>query len=147
MSNDKPCAVATITFYANKHVEVELSTIRNISPRTLDIASHILLKTYRGMKAQFIADEHKNRRKADAEALEQAAKDEAAFHEAEDERLRIAALPENQEVAEETSTEPDEPEEVEAPEEEEAPEETETEESEDEAANDPDESKDETGVA
>ena len=49
MSNDKPCAVATVKFYANKHVEVELSTIRNITPRTLDIASHIMLKTKSSM--------------------------------------------------------------------------------------------------
>ena len=87
MSNDKPTAIATIKFYANKHVEVNLSSIKNITPRTLDIASNILMKTYRGMKGKFIADEHRKARedKAKAEAEKKAA--DAEYHKKEDERL------------------------------------------------------------
>jgi len=69
MSNDKPTAVATIKFYPNKHMEVTLSSIKNITPRTLDIASNILLKTYRGNKAKFIANEHKKARDKKAKAV------------------------------------------------------------------------------
>lgn len=91
MSNDKPMAVATIRFYPNKHVDVQLSSIRNITPRTLDIASNLLLKEYRGMKGKFIADEHKRVREEKAAAEKKAAEDTAEFHKAEDERLAEAA--------------------------------------------------------
>lgn len=87
MSNDKPSGVATIKFYPNKHVEVELSSIQNITPRTLDIASNILGKTYRSMKHKFIAGEHRKAREAKIAADEKAEADEIAFHKAEDERL------------------------------------------------------------
>ena len=157
MSNDKPCAIATVKFYANKHVEVELDTIRNITPRTLDIASHIMLKTYRGMKAAYLAEQHKIAREDKAAAEAKAIADEAAFHEAEDERLAEAALPEHQETSapvpevEEPEEEVDGPETVpdepegETPEEAEVPEESEIDD--DEAANDPAESEDEPEVA
>lgn len=144
MSNDKPCAVAVIKFYANKHVEVELSTIKNITPRTLDIASHIMLKTYRGMKAKFIADEHKQRRKDVAEAEAKTVKDEAAWHEAEDERLRLAALEDVQEIKEEIPIPPEKSEEVEKPKEDEVPEELEI--TKDKAEDDAEESEDKQEV-
>ncbi len=91
MSNDKPSAVATIKFYPNKHVEVELNTIQHITPRTLDIAANILSKTYRGMKAQFIAKSHRDAREASEKAEAKRIKDEKEFHEKEDERLAKAA--------------------------------------------------------
>jgi len=138
MSNDKPCAIATVKFYANKHVEVELSTIRNITPRTLDIASHIMLKTYRGMKHAFLAEEHKRVRKEKAEAEAKAIEDDAAWHEAEDKRLQAVpiekAAPAVKEVSEDVM-----------PKEKEAPEESEDE-SEDDAENDTEESKDKPEV-
>ena len=125
MSNDKPTAVAIIKFYPNKHVEVTLNTIRHITPRTLDIASHILLKTYKGMKAQFIADEHKRIREEKKEAETNAIADEAAFHEAEDERLAAAAVPDQSSIETPEAEEPEEvvPVEGEAPQEEETTEE------------------------
>ena len=91
MSNDKPTAIATIKFYHNKHVEVSLDTIRGITPRTLDIASNILLKTYRGMKGAFIAAEHKKFREDKAARLKQEAKTDKSFHKKEDKRLLDAA--------------------------------------------------------
>ena len=91
MSNDKPTAIATIKFYHNKHVEVSLDTIKGITPRTLDIASNILLKEYRGMKGKFVAEEHKKFREAKAKLLEQEVKDDADFHKKEDKRLLAAA--------------------------------------------------------
>ena len=147
MSNDKPCAVATITFYPNKHVEVELSTIRNITPRTLDIASHIMLKTYQGMKAQFLAEEHRQARKDKADAEAKAIADDKAFHEAEDIRLAEAAAADDStrkaiKVAKDEAEAEVAVEKV--PEEDEAPEETETE---SEAANDPADPEDTPEVA
>lgn len=91
MSNDKPTATATIRFYANKHVDVSLTTIKGITPRTLDIASNILLKTYRGMKGKFIADEHRKARKRKAAKEVRDAKTDEDFHEKEDIRLLDAA--------------------------------------------------------
>lgn len=99
MSNDKPIAVATIKFYQNKHVEVNLTSIKGITPRTLDIASNIMSKTYRGMKAKFIAGEHKRAREEKAQKIKDDERDEAAFHEAEDKRLaEAAAMPSGDKV-------------------------------------------------
>jgi len=92
MSNDKPTAIATIKFYPNKHVEVELSSIKNITPRTLSIASNILANTYRGMKAKFVANEHRERRERDAKAVKKIERDAAKADKKEDERLATAAL-------------------------------------------------------
>ena len=89
MSNEVQ-AVATITFYANKHVEVELSSIKGITPRTLEIAGNILHKTYRGLKAEFIRDEHIKAREVKVSADIDAAKADKEFHEKEDERLSEA---------------------------------------------------------
>ena len=83
-------AVATITFYANKHVEVELSSIKGITPRTLEIAGNILHKTYRGLKAEFIRDEHIKARDAKVKAEKDTAIDEEKFHIKEDKRLAKA---------------------------------------------------------
>lgn len=91
MSNDKPTAIATIKFYQNKHVEVSLDTIKGITPRTLDIASNILLKEYRGMKGAFIANEHKMAREAKAKLEEKEAKTDKSFHKKEDKRLLESA--------------------------------------------------------
>ena len=92
MSNDKPCAIATIKFYPNKHVEVELDSIATITPRTLDIASNILGKTYRGMKHAHNAQEHRKAREVKKEAEDQIAKDEAEYHEKYDaEQAELAA--------------------------------------------------------
>lgn len=90
MSNDKPTSIATIKFYPNKHVEVELSSIRNITPRTLDIASNILLKTYRGNKAKFIAGEHRKAREDAAQKEIDDAKAAKKFDDEEAKRLEIA---------------------------------------------------------
>jgi len=90
MSNDKPTAIATIKFYPNKHVEVELSSLKHITPRTLDIASNILLKTYRGMKAKFIAEEHKRGRDEAKKTAEEEIVDAAKFDKKEAKRLDIA---------------------------------------------------------
>ena len=88
--SDTPQAVATIKFYANKHVEVELDSIRGITPRTLEIAGNLLHKTYRGNKAQFIAAEHKRAREDRVKAEENDAKTNETFHEKEDKRLATA---------------------------------------------------------
>lgn len=83
-------AVATITFYANKHVEVELSSIKGITPRTLEIAGNILHKTYRGLKAEFIRDEHVKARNAIKVKAEDAVVNTEKFHVKEDKRLAKA---------------------------------------------------------
>lgn len=92
MSNDKPVAIAIIKFYANKHVEVKLDTIRGITPRTLGIAGNILQRTYVGMKSKYIAEEHKRVREEKARKVEEAEEDESEYHIKEDERLLAAAL-------------------------------------------------------
>ena len=91
MSNDKPTAIAIIKFYANKHVEVELDTLKGITPRTLSIAGHILQKTYAGMRGKFIADEHRKVREAKAALEVEKAKDVADFHADVDERNQALA--------------------------------------------------------
>lgn len=88
--SDKPQAVAIIKFYANKHVEVELSSIQGITPRTLEIAGNLLHKTYRGNKAVFIAAEHKKAREGRVKAEEKAVVDDAKFHKKEEKRLKKA---------------------------------------------------------
>lgn len=90
MSNDKPTAIATIKFYPNKHVEVHLSSLKHITPRTLDIASNILLKTYRGMKAKYITEVHVANRAEKKAAEEKAAKDAKDFDDKEAKRLAEA---------------------------------------------------------
>ena len=92
MSNDKPCAVATIKFYPNKHVDVELSDITNITPRTLDIASNLLMRKFRGMRGAYNAAMHKRAREERQEVEDKAVTDNIAFHDAEDKRLAEAAL-------------------------------------------------------
>jgi len=88
--SEKPQAIATIKFFANKHVEVELSSIQGITPRTLEIAGNILLKTYRGNKAVFIAAQHKAAREAAEKNVVDTTKAEAKFHKDEDKRLEKA---------------------------------------------------------
>jgi len=88
--SDELQAVATIKFYANKHVEVELSSIQGITPRTLEIAGNLLHKTYRGNKAIFIAAEHKKAREGRVKAEENAVIDAAKFDEKEEKRLTKA---------------------------------------------------------
>ena len=88
--SDTPQAVATISFYENKHVEVSLSSIKGITPRTLEIAGNLLHKTYRGNKAQFIAAEHARAREDRVKAEEDAARTDEKFHEKEDKRLAKA---------------------------------------------------------
>ena len=103
MSNELQ-AVATIKFYANKHVEVELSSIKGITPRTLEIAGNLLHKTYRGNKAKFVAAEHKKARERKVKAEEDAVVNEAKFHEKEDERLAEAAKEDVKEALESLTT-------------------------------------------
>jgi len=88
--SDTPQAVATIKFYADKRVEVELSSIRGITPRTLEIAGNILHKTYRGKKAEFIRDEHAAARESAVQAEVDTAETDRKFHEKEDKRLAKA---------------------------------------------------------
>lgn len=90
MSNDKPTAIATIKFYPNKHVEVHLSSLKHITPRTLDIASNIMTKTYRGMKAKFIVEEHKKAREDGKDRVEQEKKDAEKWDKKEARRLAKA---------------------------------------------------------
>ena len=91
MSNDKPCAIATIKFYANKHVEVKLTDIANVTPRSLDIASNILGKTYRGMRHAHNARMHKEARETAANAEQKTKEDEAKYHEEVDAKNLVLA--------------------------------------------------------
>lgn len=90
MSNNKPTAVATIRFYPNKHIEVELDSIAGITPRTLAIAENLLSREYRSMKGEYIVKMHVKARKdkADLAAAEKKADEE--YHKKRDEELEEA---------------------------------------------------------
>lgn len=91
MSKDKPVATATIKFYPNKHVVVDLDGIATITPRALSIAHNMLNKKFRAMRGKHNADAHQAARKAAAEEKKRSEKEEADFHEKEDARLAEAA--------------------------------------------------------
>lgn len=91
MPKDKPVATAKIRFYSNKHIDVELDTLHGVNPRMLSIAGNLLNKKYREMRNKHNADEHRKAHREAAEREREAAEDLAAFHIAEDERLRLEA--------------------------------------------------------
>lgn len=87
MSNNKPTATAVIRFFADKKVTVELDTLIGVSPRRLERANHLLMREYRGMRGAHNARRHQEAREAKIAADAKAVTDDAAWHEAEDERL------------------------------------------------------------
>lgn len=91
MPTDKTVTTATIRFYANKHVEVEIDGLKNVHPRALDIGHNMLVRKYLEKRSQFNAQEHRAAEKAQKEAEAAAIKDDAEFHAKEDERLALAA--------------------------------------------------------
>ena len=91
MSNNKPTAVATIGFFPNKHIEVKLTGITGITPRTLAIAENLLARKYREMRGQAVADSHKKARDDAAAAVVDEEKKEAEYHIQRDKELAESA--------------------------------------------------------
>jgi hypothetical protein len=113
MSTDKP-TIATLKFFPNKHIEVEIDGLKNVHPRALAIGANLLEKAYLQKRAQHNAEEHKAARKAKVDAAEKAEKESEEYHKKRDKELAEAAAADVPQVqagaAEDIPDEPEQPE-------------------------------------